>query len=155
MSFSPTSPITGAAQTGLTSPTYTHVVDVAPDVNGKQYAVSALGGTQTGVTVHSVASPFTLSMFRPKVYKQLGTPNPVTGVIASVARNVHKVIIRKGVTPLAGQPFQTMLFTFSMEVPAGSDTADPANVRAALSAAIGLLNQQSAGIGDTLVSGVL
>lgn len=155
MSFSPTSPITGAAQTGLTSPTYTIVVDVAPDVNGKQYAVSALGGTQTGVTVHSVASPFTLSMFRPKVYKALGTPNPVTGVIGSVPRNVHKVIVRKGVTPLSGQPFQTMLFTATMEVPAGSDTADSSNVRAALSAAFGLLSQQSAGIGDTLISGVL
>lgn len=155
MTFAPTSPITGAAQTGLTSPTYTIVVDVAPDVNGKQYAVTALGGTQTGVTAHSVASPFTLSMFRPKVYKALGTPNPTTGVIGSVPRNVHKVIARKGVTPLAGQPFQTLLCTFTMEVPAGSDTADSSNVRAALSAAFGLLNQQSSGIGDTLISGVL
>jgi hypothetical protein len=155
MAFSPSSPITGLAQTGLTSPTYTISVDVAPDVNGKQYAVTALGGTQTGVTSHSVAAPFTLSMFRPKQFKQLGTPNPVTGIVGSVARNVYKVIVRKGVTPLAGQPFQVMLCTFSMEVPAGSDTADSANVRAALSAGFGLLSQQSAGIGDTLISGVL
>lgn len=155
MAFSPSSPITGTAQTGLTSPTYTITVDVAPDVNGKQYAVTALGGTQTGVTVHSVASPFTLSFFRPKVYKQLGTPNPVTGVIGSVSRNVHKCILRKGVTPLAGQPFQTMLASLSMEIPAGSDTADSANVRAALSALFGLLSQQSSGIGDTVISGVL
>lgn len=153
--FAPTTPVTGSAQTGLTSPTYTISVDVAPDVNGKQYAVTALGGTQTGVTTHSVASPFTLSMFRPKVYKSLGTPNPSTGVIGSVPRNVHKVIIRKGVTPLLGQPFQTLLGTLTLEVPAGSDTADAANVRAALSALFGLLSQQSAGIGDTLVSGIL
>jgi hypothetical protein len=42
-----------------------------------------------------------------------------------------------------------------MDVPAGSDTADPANVRAALSLAFGALWQQPAGIGDTLISGIL
>lgn len=155
MSFSPTSPITGAAQTGFTSPTYTHVSDVAPDVNGKQIAVTALGGTQAGVVAHSVAIPFTGSFFRPKVLKVLGNPNPITGVIGSVSRNVYKQITRKGVLPLAGQPYQTMMVTTTHEVPAGSDSADPSNVRAALSFHYGTANQQSAGIGDTLVSGVL
>lgn len=155
MAISLTSPVTGSAQTGLTSPTYTHVSDVAPDVNGKQYAVTALGGTQTGVTVHSVASPFTTSFWRPKVMKILGNPNPITGVIGSVSRNVYKVITRKGVLPLAGQPYQTMLITTTMEVPAGSDTADAPNVRAALSMHFGSVSQQSAGIGDTAVLGVL
>lgn len=155
MSISLTSPVTGAAQTGLTSPTYTHVSDVAPDVNGRQHAVSALGGTQTGVIVSSVAAPFTITFFRPKVFKILGTPNPVTGVISSVPRNVYKVVTRKGVLPLADQPYQTMLVTTIIEVPAGSDTADAPNVRAALSMHIGSLSQQSAGLGDTVVSGVL
>lgn len=155
MAFAPASPVTGGPQTGFTSPTYTIVSDVAPDVNGKQYAVTALGGTQTGVTVHSVASPFTISFFRPKVMKVLGTPNPVTGVVSSVPRNVYKQISRKGVLPLAGQPYQTMLITSTMEVPAGSDTADPANVRAALSLHIGTAWAQSAGEGDTLISGIL
>lgn len=59
MSFTLTSPITGAAQTGFTSPTYTLTSDLAPDNNGKQVAVTALGGTQVGVTTHSVAAPFT------------------------------------------------------------------------------------------------
>jgi len=68
--------------------------------------------------------------------------------------NVYKVITRKGVTPLAGQPSRTLLITTSIEVPAGADTADAPNVRAALSAHIGTLSQQSAGIGDTGVSGV-
>jgi hypothetical protein len=131
------------------------VSDVAPDVNGKQVAVTALGGTQAGVVAHSVAIPFTGSFFRPKVMKVLGNPNPVTGVIGSVSRNVYKQITRKGVLPLAGQPYQTMLCTTTMEVPAGSDAADPSNVRAALSFHFGTANQQSAGIGDTLVSGVL
>lgn len=154
MSISLTSPVTGAAQTGFTSPTYTHAVDVAPDVNGKQYAVTALGGTQAGVIAHSVSAPFTITFWKPKVNKILGTPNPVTGVIGTVGRNVYKVIVRKGVLPLSGQPYQNLLANLSLEIPAGSDTADAPNIRAALSLLFGSLTQQSAGIGDTLVSGV-
>lgn len=153
--WSPTSPVTGAAQTGLTSPTYTLTNDVAPDSNGKQVAITALGGTQTGVISHSIAAPFTMTFVKPKSFKTLGKANPVTGLIGSVPRNVFKVITRKGVVPLAGQPYATMLVTTIIEVPAGSDSADPANVRAALSAHIGALSQQSAGVGDTGVSGVM
>lgn len=155
MSWSLTSPITGAAQTGLTTPTYTHVPDTAPDITGKQVAVTALGGTQTGVTTHTIASPFTITVFRPKAFRNLGKPNPVTGVIKDVPRNTFKVITRKGVTPLAGQPYQNLQITTIVEVPAGSDTADAANVRAALSAHLGALAQQSAGLGDTCIAGVL
>jgi hypothetical protein len=155
MTVSLTSPVTGLAQTGLTSPTYTHVADTAPDANGKQFAVTALGGTQTGVVAHSVAAPFTVTFWKPKTSKILGTPNPVTGVVSSVGRNVYKVITRKGVLPLAGQPYQTMLVTTSIEVPAGSDAADPANIRAALSMHFGSVSQLSAGIGDTVISAVL
>lgn len=155
MSFALTSPITGQAQTGLTSPTYTHVADIAPDVTGKQVAVTALGGTQTGVTVHSMASPFTLTFFRPKVFRFLGKPNPTTGLIKDVPRNTFKFITRKGVTPLAGQPYQNLQITTTIDLPAGADTADPANVRAALSAHFGAVVQQSAGVGDTAVSGIV
>jgi hypothetical protein len=155
MTFSLTTPVTGAAQTGLTSPTYTVVADTPPDATAKQYAVTALGGTQTGVTASSVSSPFTTAMFRPKNYQYLGKPNPVTGLIARVPRNVYKVITRKGVTPLAGQPIAPMLITTVIEVPAGSDLADNANVRAALSMHFGSVAQATSGIGDTVVQGVL
>lgn len=150
-----TSPITGLAQTGLTSPTYTHVTDVAPDTNGRQVAVSALGGTQSGVLVHSAASPFTLTFARPKVFKTLGPVNPQTGALRQVPRNVWKLITRKGVIPLAGQPASVMLVTTILEVPAGSEVADPNGIRAALSAHFGALSQQSAGFGDSVVSGIL
>ncbi len=155
MSFALTSPITGQAQTGLTSPTYTHVTDSAPDITGKQVAVTALGGTQVGVTTHSMSSPFTITFFRPKVFRFLGKPNPTTGLIKDVPRNSFKLITRKGVLPLAGQPFANMQITTTIDLPAGSDTADAANVRAALSAHFGALVQQSAGVGDTAVSGVV
>jgi hypothetical protein len=155
MTITVTSPITGTAQTGLTAPTYTLTADLAPDTNGKQNAVTALGGTQTGVTTHSVAAPFTVTAIRPKVLKQLGKPNPVTGLIKDVPKNVYKFLTRKGVLPLAGQPYQVMLISTTVEVPAGADLASPAEIRAALSAHIGALSQQSAGIGDTAVSGII
>lgn len=153
--FNPTSPVTGTAQTGLTSPTFTLTDDVAPDSNGKQRAITALGGTQVGVTTHSVAAPFTSTFVRPRAFKALGQPNPVTGRVANVPRNTYRLITRKGVLPLVGQPYQNLMVTTIIEVPAGSDLADPANVRAALSAHIGILSQQSAGIGDTVVTGVM
>lgn len=153
MAFAPTTPITGATQSGLTTPTYTIAADTAPDSTGKQYAVTALGGTQTGVTASSVSSPFTLTMFRPKNYKVLGTPNPMTGRIANVPVNTYQILTRKGVLPLAGQPAKTMRVRTYIDVPAGADLADPLSVRAALSAHIGLLSQVSSGVGDTVISG--
>lgn len=153
MTISLTSPITGAAQTGLTSPTYTIVLDTAPDSNGKQWAVSALGGTQSGVTTHTVSSPFTVTVVKPKSFKQLGSVNPVTGQLASVPKNQWIVLVRKGVLPLAGQPYSVMPMKLTMDVPAGADTADAPNVRAGISAMIGALNQISAGFGDSAVTG--
>lgn len=155
MTVNVTSPVTGTAQTGLTAPTYTLTTDVAPDANGKQWAVTALGGTQTGVVTHSVASPFTITFWKPKISKILGMPNPVTGVISNVPNNTYKFIVRKGVTPLAGQAARVAVFTLQMDVPAGSDTADAEDIRAALSLLFGAASQQSAGIGDTLTSGIM
>jgi hypothetical protein len=102
-----------------------------------------------------MSSPFTITFFRPKVFRFLGKPNPTTGLIKDVPRNTFKLITRKGVTPLAGQPFQNMQITITIDLPAGADTADAPNVRAALSAHFGALSQQSAGAGDTVVSGIV
>lgn len=147
--------ITGGAQTGFTTPGYTTVVDTPVDVNSKQVAVTAITGTQAGVDAHSVARPFTISATRPKQFQVLGKPNPVTGVIGSVPKNIFKVLTRKGVTVLTGQPAQVALVRTEIEVPAGSDIADPANLRAAISAQIGVLTSIAAGLGDTLVNGVM
>lgn len=155
MSIALTSPITGGPQTGFTSPTYTIVPDQAPTSLGKQVAVSALGGTQAGVTFHTVSSPFTINFVRPAVYKTLGKPNPTTGLIKDVPRNTYKWIVRKGMTPLAGQPIVVALGTVTLEIPAGCDTADAPNVRALLSALFGAVWQQSAGNGDTLIQGTV
>lgn len=155
MPYNLTSPVTGAAQAGLTSPTYTIGADTPPDSNAKQFAVSALGGTQPGVLAHTVAAPFTLTMWRPKNFAVLGQPNPVTGALAKVPMNTYKHITRKGVVPLAGQGYRNMIVTTIIEIPAGADTADGLSVKACLSAHIGALSQQSSGIGDTVVTGTL
>lgn len=155
MAWNPTSPVTGGTITGFTSPTYTLSTDYAPDAStGKQWAVTALGGTQASVRTHSATDPFTVSFFRPKVFKSPGQPNPVTGAISSVPFNVFKQIVRKGVLPAANQAARPMRVTTSFEVPAGADTYDAANVKAAVSLFVGVSNQQSAGIADTLISGL-
>lgn len=156
MSFTLTTPITGGAQTGFTTPTYTIAADVAPTSAGKQYAVTALGGTQTGVDSSSTPSkPFTITLSKPTTLRALGVVDPVTGQLRNVPRNVYKILVRKGVTPLAGQAPVALQARLEIEVPAGADTADAANVRAAMSLLIGSLNSISASIGDTLVTGVI
>jgi len=156
VSFSVSSPVTGGAQTGFTSPTYTIVTDTAPTSSGKQYAVSAIGGTQAGVDLSSSPSrPFTITLSRPPVLRQLPAVDPVTGVLRNVPKNRYTIVARKGVTPLAGQAAQVALATVSLDIPAGADTADAPNVRALLSLVVGALNQISASMGDTAVTGVI
>lgn len=154
MPWSLTTPVTGTAQTGFTSPTYTLSSDTYPGVNGKQHAVTALGGTQAGVRTHSVSDPFTIAGGRPTSLRSLPAMNS-NGGYASIPRNVYFVITRKGVNIAANQPAVTMLVSTKVEVPAGADAYDASNVRAALSLHIGALSQQSAGVGDMAATGVL
>lgn len=156
MAVSLSSPVTGAAQTGLTSPTYTVAADSNPENHAKQWYVSATGGTQTGVTTHSVSSPFTVSFWRPKAFKMINwVSGLVGGQVRAVPRNTYKVITRKGVTPAADQAPQVLLVVTTIDVPAGAESFDSANVRAALSLHLGSLAQQSSGLGDTCVVGSL
>jgi hypothetical protein len=130
-------------------------LDVAPDVNGRQHAVTAVGGTQVGVRTHSVSDPFTVTFVRPKSPKTLPSANPVTGKYASIPRNTYGIIIRKGVNVAANLAPEVMVTRIYCDVPAGSDAYDAANIRASWSLLAGLCNQQSAGVGDTLVSGIM
>lgn len=152
--FNPASPVTGGPITGFTSPTYTLVADTAPDVNGVAKSVSALGGTQTGVVVSSASVPFTLLFTRPKQIRTLQALNG-NGALPSVPRNVYTLSVRKGVIPLAGQPAVPALVKLEIQVPAGADAADKANMLAALSLMAGVLWEQSNEIGDSIIAGTL
>ena len=155
MTVSLSSPVTGSAQTGLTSPTYTMVSDVPPNAYSKQYAVTALGGTQTGVDVHGASKPFTITFSRPAQIRSAPIANPVTGIVGNSPRNSYSVIVRKGVVPVSGQTPQVSVLRCDLAVVAGSDLVEPEDIRAALSLLIGSLTQVSAGLGDTLVSNLL
>lgn len=156
MSLTLTSPVTGGAQTGLTTPAYTLATDSAPTNTGKQYAVSGLTGTQTGVdTSSSPSRPFTITNSRPPVLRQLPAVNAVTGLIGNVPVNVYTINVRKGVTVLSGQAPRVAYANVQIGVPAGADLNDAPNVRAMLSLLVGALNQMSASLGDTAVTGVI
>lgn len=155
MPFAPASPLSGATVSGLTTPTYTLTTDVAPSLNGKQYAVTTLGGTQTNVETHTVSKPFTLSFFRPQVLRVLPQANPVTGVIKNVPLNTYKLITRKGVLPAVNQNPMVARITTIIEVPAGSDTYEQEDLKAMVSLHFGAGYNQADGIVSTVLSGVL
>lgn len=155
MSWAPASPVTGGAQTSFTSPTYTLVSDVPPNAYSKQYAVTAAGGTQTGVRVHTATDPFTIMFARPQTFKAVAPVNTTTGLLRQVNRNVYQQLVRKGCLPAANQPAQVGYVRIYVDVPAGADVYDAPNVKAMCSLAIGAAWAQSSGIGDTALSGII
>lgn len=155
MAISLSSPVTGGAQTGFTSPTYTHVADsVSATQNAKAYAVTALGGTQTGVRTTGPSDPFLFRAVRPISYRPAPVVNASGVIVGSVPNNVFSIQLQKGVYVL-GTNIRNMHVDCKISIPAGADSVDPANIRAALSMLVGALNQLSAGLGDTCVTGVL
>lgn len=154
MTIALSSTVTGSAQAGLTSPTYGTITDQAPDVNAKQYAVTSLGGTQNNVRTHAASDPFTVSFWREKVLKVLPALG-LNGRYNNVPMNVYKVITRKGVRIAADNPAQVMIVHTEIRVPAGGESYDHANIKAALSAHIGSLTDTSSGLGDSTYTGTL
>jgi len=155
MSFSLTSPVTGATVPGFTAPTYTLTVDTPPSVNAKQWAVTALGGTQANVEINTVSKPYTITVFRPAQVRALPSANPSTGVVKNIPVNTYKVITRKGANPNAFNTPLVARITTVIDIPAGTDTQEPEDLKALISLHIGALNQQSSGLADTIVSGIL
>jgi len=155
MSIAIPTTITGAAQTGFTSPTYTTVADKSPDPASNQYVVTAVGGTQTGARIHSVSDPFLFGVTKPKSMKALPSPNPVTGKYPPLPSNRYAIQVHKGVNFAANNAPAVAHARLYVDVPVGSDAYDPANLRAMLSALIGAVSTLSAGIGDTAANGVI
>lgn len=153
--FNPSSPVTGAAVTGLTTPTYTLTQMQAPVPNGKQYAITAVGGTQTGVEVNSISKPFTVTMFVPASPRGLPAASPTTGVIRDIPVNTSKLLFRKGAQPAANQAAQLNSIEVRINVAAGVDVYEPEEVKALISLAGGLLFANAAGIEETVRTGAL
>lgn len=154
MPLTMTGAITGGAQTGFTSPTYTLTADLAMDVRSRQSVVTALGGTQAGVVAHSVNAPFTVTARRPLILKTLlgAFLNGVTGQYSRVPYNEYVVLIRKAAQVALNQWFVNE-WRITHRIAAGSETYDSANVRAGESLAVGFVNTNSAAMGDSLTTG--
>lgn len=155
MPFSPDSSITGGTQTGLTSPTYTLVSDAVGAGGQRQYAVSALGGTQTNVRANSLSDPFTVTFFKPAAPKGLPPQNPNTLRYPSIPINTYGMLIRKGVRVDSSNTLAVARVRVNFDVPAGSDVSDAINIRAMISFLVGILNEESDDLSDTLLTGVL
>lgn len=154
MTWSPDASTTGGAQTGFTSPTFTLVDDLAPVVNAKQKTCTALGGTQGTAVANSASLPFTATFFKPASMKQLPAANPITGQRGQIPNNQYKLVIRKGGYAASGVPV-TLIARLSIDVPAGMETYNADDVRSFASFLVGLLSEESADLGDTLVTGVV
>lgn len=156
MAYALSTPVTGSAQTGLTAPTYTIALDTAPTYNGKQYAVTALGGTQPGVSVNTPLAPFRLNLVRPATLKSAAPLRSNSNSLTANNRNKWVMIGHKGGLLIpASSVYGVMQMRCEIDIPSGLETAGAAEVRAFLSFFIGALTQASAGIGDTFVTGVL
>lgn len=154
MTWSPDSSTTGGAQTGVTSPTFTLATDTPPAINAVKKVVTAYSGAGLTVSANSASKPFDCTFFKPVVLKSLPAANPVSGLRGQIPNNQYKLIIRKGGLAEAGVPVgMTIRLTF--DVPAGMETYNPDEVRAAVSFLVGVLNEESADISDTLLTGVV
>lgn len=154
MPWSPDSSTTGGTITGFTTPAFTLVDDTAPVPNAKQKTVTALTGTQGSATANSVSSPFTETFYKPASLKTLPAPNPLSGARGTIPNNQYKLIVRKGGESASGVPV-TAVARLTIDIPAGMDSYNPDNVRSLVSFLVGLLNEESADLADTLLTGVL
>lgn len=154
MTWSPDLSVTGAAQTGFTSPTYTLANDLPPDNTSRQYVVTAVGGTQTGARASTAGDPFTLTI-RKAPYKALPAKNPVNGSYGNVPLNRIEILGRKGVFIDSAQSIRPMNLRLIAEIPAGAELNDAVNIRALVSCFLGQMAEEAADYGDTLITGIV
>lgn len=154
MAFNPTSPVTGKAISGLTSPTYTLTADTPPSPNARQFIVSALGGTQTGVVAHGLSNQFTLTAFKPANVKTLPALGS-NGILRAFPRNAFEFLFRKHVGVLANQPLQMAMVRTIVSLPAGADVYDLVELKALWSCYTGVMGDNAQALFDTLSQNVL
>lgn len=154
MPFTLTGAVSGAAVTGLTTPGYTLSLDNALSIRERQAIVTALSGTQSGVVVHSINNPFTVTVRRPGTIRSRATAvlNVVSGKYSKIPFNEYLVLVRKGA---AISDSQNVINEFrgSIKVYAGSETEDLNNVSAMISLGIGFLQANAQAISDASKTG--
>lgn len=152
------SPITGMPQTGLTSPTYSLVSDTAPSLNGKQFAVVSVGGTQSGVQPNTVGKPFSISFFRPATLKTaMAGILSAAGLIppAAAPLNVYTLITRKAVAVNGVGGVAIARVETRFHIPVNAPEQDPASIKAMISAHGGAITQDPDQWFESIESGTL
>lgn len=152
MTWSPDSSITGGTITGFTTPAFTQVDDTPPAINAKQKTVTALSGTLTA-TANSASSPFTSTFYKPTAPKGLPTKN-ANGSRGAIPKNQYKLVIRKGGL-VDADTVETLVARLTIDVPAGMEVYSPNEVNAFVSYLVGLLNEESNDLAETLRTNVL
>jgi len=147
--------ITGGAQTGFTTPGYTVTQDNAVDGNVKRWIVTAITGTQAGVRVHTVSDEFSVTFVKPKVMKVIQAFSSLLPNSFRPQFNRYWIIVRKGGIPASGLVSIPQVVRIPIDIAAGVDNFDAANMRAMISFTVGVLNSISSGLGDTLSNGAL
>lgn len=151
--------VTGAACTGLTSPTYT-MTQQSAGATEKVYFVSAVGGTQNGVAVHSNELPFKFYSRVPARFKIPGARSQSTGMyVGPGAGRKNEIVLGmvKGVNlldGLSGYQYDTINGQLNIRLPAAVGN-DPEQIAAFLSAFAGILWANASGIYDMTRNGVL
>jgi hypothetical protein len=150
--------VTGTPVTGLTSPTYTLSTVSAPNISARARIISALGGTQTDVNVHSIIRPFRMTWQWPLVIKQQ-TPAQAELVgaqipVPNLPVNRYSLNTSKGLKVTNGEATGLMSIKTEITIPAGGEYYADQDIRAALSAHSGTIVEGADAIIAHLVTGV-
>lgn len=138
----------------LTAPTYSFVPGMSTDAYSKVYNVSLLGGTQTGVAIHSTSKNFYVVVKRWKNYLRASAYNLVTGLFGSVPKNKINTHTIKGLNISASQVENGFLKT-EFAVPAGAEAYDAPGVDAMFECHIQVLTKLRAELLDGSKTGTI
>lgn len=153
MAISLSATVTGSAQAGFSSPTYGTAVDTPPSVNSKQWYVTTIGGTQTNVVESGIAKPFTITVFKPAVFKPVIRNADGIATRAS-GFDVWRVIVRKGVDTNSEVDWtENAVIDCAIKIPVGAPDNNASNLRAMMSFFIGSLTDVSSSLGTAVVTG--
>ena len=141
----------GTATNFLTSPVFTTVKDKPLDTNQNQVACTALAsGTATNGRYHTPSDPCTVTSSRPKSIKTLQSVGEDLDQF-----NEYSVLTRKGVKCRSTGEIRTMTVRTVYRIPVGAEVYDAVNVAIGASLHHGLTAEESSGIIDTIISGLL
>lgn len=153
MAINLTGPTAAVTSSMLTTATYSFTPDMANDARSKVFVVTALGGTQTGVTTHRVDKPKRFIIKRPLQYLQPSAYNQTSGKFGKVPNNVTRAIMQ-GAADVAANQSAPLNITADFSIPAGSASYDRANVEACVMAFIAALWDQKEEICQAIYDGI-